>query len=164
MPTRSQLRLFLLVAALSLIVILGWWWPNRPTAGDVAMPPGEIESVSFAPYRAWQSPLTKDFPSAAQVLQDLRLLKGQVRAVRTYSAIEGNFDVAALAQTVGIKVWQGIWLGSDVAQNAREIARGIAIANRYPKTVTRVIVGNEVLLRRDLPPSALIADIERVKR
>ncbi|MGH7104395.1 MAG: glycoside hydrolase, partial [Acetobacteraceae bacterium] len=42
--------------------------------------------------------------------------------------------------------------------------RGIAIANRYPKTVTRVIVGNEVLLRRDLPPSALIADIERVKR
>ncbi|MGH7158836.1 MAG: glycoside hydrolase [Acetobacteraceae bacterium] len=164
MPVRSRLRLVLLVAALSLIAILGWWWPNRPAAGNVAMPSGEIQSVSFAPYRAWQSPLTKDFPSEAQVLQDLRLLQGHVGAVRTYSAIEGNFDVAALAQKVGIKVWQGIWLGSDVAQNAREIARGIAIANRYPMTVTRVIVGNEVLLRRDLPPAALIADIERVKR
>lgn len=164
MPLHAQLRLFLLVAALSVIVVLGWWWPNRPAAGDVAMPPGELQSVSFAPYRAWQSPLTKDFPSAAEVLQDLRLLKGHVHAVRTYSAVEGNFDVAALAQKIGIKVWQGIWLGSDVAQNAREIARGIAIANRYPKTVTRVIVGNEVLLRRDLPPAALIADIEQVKR
>ncbi|MGH7118627.1 MAG: glycoside hydrolase, partial [Acetobacteraceae bacterium] len=36
--------------------------------------------------------------------------------------------------------------------------------NRCPKTVTRVIVGNEVLLRRDLPPASLIADIGRVKR
>lgn len=164
MPARSALLLSLPVLLLSLLLVLAWWWPNRPAAGEVTMPPGEIQSVSFAPYRAWQSPLRKDFPSAAQVLQDLRILKGHVQAVRTYSAIEGNYSVAALAQKVGLKVWQGIWLGSDVAKNAREIARGIAIANRYPDTVTRVIVGNEVLLRRDLPPSALIAALEQVKR
>ncbi|MGH7067422.1 MAG: glycoside hydrolase [Acetobacteraceae bacterium] len=166
-PSTSRLgclRPVLLLAPLSLIVVLAWWWPNRPAASDVTMPPGELQSVSFAPYRAWQSPLRKDFPSAAEVLQDLRILQGHVQAVRTYSAIEGNYDVAALAQQVGVKVWQGIWLGSDVAQNEREIARGTAIANRYPDTVTRVIVGNEVLLRRDLPPSALIADLEQVKR
>lgn len=160
MPARPAL----LVALLSLLIVLAWWWPNRPAAGDVTMPAGELHSVSFAPYRAWQSPLTEDFPTAAEALQDLQILKGHVDSVRTYSAIEGKYDVAALAQKVGLKVWQGIWLGSDVKKNAKEIARGIAIANRYPHTVTRVIVGNEVLLRRDLPPSALIADIEQVKR
>ena len=44
------------------------------------------------------------------------------------------------------------------------MARGIAIANQNPDTVVRVIVGNEVLLRRDLPPAELIADIDRVKK
>ncbi len=154
----------LLLTLFSLLIVLAWWWPNRPAAGDVTMPAGKLNSVSFAPYRAWQSPLTENFPTAAQALADLEVLKGHVDAVRTYSAIEGKYDVAALAQKVGLKVWQGIWLGSDIKQNAKEIARGIAIANRYPHTVTRVIVGNEVLLRRDLPPSALIAAIEQVKR
>ncbi len=157
-------RPVLLLALFSLLIVLAWWWPNRPAAGDVTMPVGKLHSVSFAPYRAWQSPLTENFPTAAQALADLEVLKGHVDAVRTYSAIEGKYDVAALAQKVGLKVWQGIWLGSDIKQNAKEIARGIAIANRYPHTVTRVIVGNEVLLRRDLPPSALIAAIEQVKR
>ncbi|MGH7118381.1 MAG: hypothetical protein ACREFP_05270 [Acetobacteraceae bacterium] len=157
-------RSALLLALFCLLVVFAWWWPNRPEAADVRMPPGKLHSVSFAPYRAWQSPLTGNFPTAAEVLADLRLLKGHVDAVRTYSAIEGNYNVAALAHQVGLKVWQGIWLGSNLKQNAKEIARGIAIANRYPDTVTRVIVGNEVLLRRDLPPAALIADIEQVKR
>ncbi len=164
MLVRPALRLSLLVALLCLLIVVAWWWPNRPAGGDVAMPAGKLHSVSFAPYRAWQSPLTKDFPTAAEALADLRVLKGHVDAVRTYSAIEGNYDLAALAKKVGLKVWQGIWLGPDAKKNAKEIARGIAIANRYPHTVTRVIVGNEVLLRRDMPPSTLIADIEQVKR
>jgi len=164
MPARSTLRLCLILPVSALFLILAWWWPNRPAAGNVTMPAGKLKSVSFAPYRAWQSPLREQFPSRAQTLADLRLLKRHVDAVRTYSAIEGNYDVAALAHQVGLKVWQGIWLGSDVKKNEEEMARGIAMANRYPDTVTRVIVGNEVLLRRDLPPAALIADIERVKR
>ena len=44
------------------------------------------------------------------------------------------------------------------------MAAAIALANRYPDTIDRVIVGNEVLLRRDLPVEELIADIDAVRR
>jgi cytochrome bd-type quinol oxidase subunit 2 len=73
-----------------------------------------------------------------------------------------------MAQALGLKVTMGAWLTSDAtalgrADNEREIAGLIAAANTYPDTVTQVIVGNEVLLRNDLPPDKLIAYIQRVK-
>jgi exo-beta-1,3-glucanase (GH17 family) len=150
----------LMLAALS---AFGWWWPNRPWAGDTALPSGRFNSVSFAPFRAGQSPLTGEFPTGAEVDQDLAVVAPRTRAIRTYAAIEGNYDVAALAARHGLKVWQGIWLGADRAQNAREIARGIALARAHPDTIERVVVGNEVLLRRDLPVDALIAAIDEVR-
>ncbi len=155
--------LFPLIAAFAGAIVLAWWLSNRPRDGGPDVAEGRLASVSFAPYRAGQSPFLGVFPTAAQVDEDLALLAGHVRSVRTYAAIEGDYDVAALAQKHGLKLWQGIWLGGDRAQNAREIARAIADANRYPDTVERVVVGNEVLLRRDLPVAELIDDIEKVR-
>jgi exo-beta-1,3-glucanase (GH17 family) len=149
---------------LAVVVTLAWWWPNRPQAADVAIPAARFNSVSYAPFRPGQSPFTDTFPSATEVDQDLALLAERSRAIRSYAAIGGDYDLAAIAARHGLKLWQGIWLGSDRAQNAREIAAGIAIANRYPDTVERVVVGNEVLLRRDLPVDELIADIDQVRR
>jgi exo-beta-1,3-glucanase (GH17 family) len=154
-----------LIAVLPLcaaLLVAGWWLPNRPRDGGPDIP-GKLESVSFAPYRPGQSPFTGVFPSAAQVDADLALLAPHVTAVRSYAAIEGSYDVAGLAEKHGLKLWQGIWLGADPAQNAREIAAGIAEANRYPATVDRVVVGNEVLLRRDLPVDRLIAALDSVR-
>jgi exo-beta-1,3-glucanase (GH17 family) len=157
---------FLLIPALALLfglTTLIWWLPNRPaTAG----PPitGEIfNSLSFAPYRRGESPLTGAFPTRAEVAQDMAVLAPRTRALRTYAAIEGDYDIAAMAHDAGLKLWQGIWLGSDRTQNTREIDRAITNAQRYPDTIERVVVGNEVLLRRDLPLAELIADIDRVK-
>ncbi|MCW3475998.1 glycoside hydrolase family 17 protein [Limobrevibacterium gyesilva] len=152
-----------LLAVLSALLVLLWWVPNRPRDAGPDLPDGKLNSVSFAPYRADQSPFDGTFPTAAQVDADMALLAGHVRAIRSYAAIEGAYDVAALAQKHGLKLWQGIWLGSDRAQNRREIARAIASANRYPDTVERVIVGNEVLLRRDLPPAELMAALDAVR-
>jgi len=152
--------ILLLLAA---IVVLGWYLPNRPQAADVAMPGARFNSLSFAPFHDGQSPLTGSFPSAAQVDADLALVATRARGVRTYAAIEGDYDVAALAGAHGLAVWQGIWLGADRVQNAREIAKGIALANRYPDVITRVVVGNEVLLRRDLTAPELEADLDQVR-
>jgi exo-beta-1,3-glucanase (GH17 family) len=142
---------------------LGWWLPNRPAAAGPRFPDGRLNAVSFAPFRPGQSPLTGRFPSAAEVAADLALLAPHVRAIRSYAAIEGDYDLPALAARQGLKLWLGIWLGQDRVQNGREIARGIAIARAWPGTVERVIVGNEVLLRRDLPPAELMADIDTVR-
>ncbi len=154
---------FLLIPLLSLLTLLIWWVPNRPTAGQVRMPDARFHSVSYAPFRDGQSPLTKTFPSSAQVAQDLRLIAKHADGIRTYSSLEGNYDIGALAKQAGLKVWVGIWLSPNPRANAREMAAGIAEANAHPHTDTRVVVGNEVLLRRDLSPQALIADIDYVK-
>ncbi len=144
-----------------LLIALAWWWPNREAAE--AFPTGKLDAVSFAPYRPGETPIAQRFPTSAQVAQDIALVAPHVRAIRTYTARGGPADVPALAGAHGLKVWQGIWLGGNPADNAREIAAGIVLANRYPGVIDRVIVGSEVLLRGDLTEAELIADIDRVR-
>ena len=148
---------------LVILIVLGWWWPNRPQLAGLAMPAARLNSVSFAPFRDGQSPLTGRFPTAAQVEADVALVAARTRAIRTYASIEGEYDIPALAERHGLKVWLGIWLGSDRASNTLEIARGIQLAHLHPNTVERVVVGNEVLLRRDLPPAELTAALDQVR-
>ena len=153
---------FLSCALLSILTIFLWAAPNQPQAGDVTMPAQKFNSLSYAPYQAWQSPLDKNYPTGTQVAKDLALVATRADNIRTYSAIEGNYDIGALAKQAGLHVWLGIWLSSNPADNAKEIAAGIAEANAHPDTITRVIVGNEVLLRRDLSVNDLITDIDDV--
>ncbi len=159
---------------LSLLTIFLWRAPNQPQAGDVTMPAGKFNSLSYAPYQAWQTPMDKSFPTPAQISRDLSLIKGQADGIRTYSAIEGTpeetmarikagTDIAGLARKAGLKLWLGIWLSANPSDNEKEIAAGIAEAKAYPDTVTRVIVGNEVLLRRDLSVEDLIKNIDYVR-
>jgi exo-beta-1,3-glucanase (GH17 family) len=150
---------FAIVTALNLL----WWWvPNRPVeiGGWTSAP---LQSVSFAPYRPGQSPLTRTFPSVDQIDQDLKRLQGKVRAVRTYSAGENLEAVPQLAGKYGLKVWHGAWLNDNDKENLEQINLLIDHANRYPDTIERVIVGNEVLLRKDLTANQLRGYIRQVK-
>ncbi|WP_300303072.1 hypothetical protein [Ferrovibrio sp.] len=165
--TATRFLLLLLCLALgAALTILIWWWPNRPVqvGHDPGGPKvGMIESLSFAPFRRGQGPLDKIYPSAAQVEEDLASLQGITRGVRTYTAREGLEVVPEKAGKYGLQVMQGIWLGREPAINDAEVDAGIRLANRYPGTIKSVIVGNEVLLRKDLTVDQLIAQIRRVK-
>ncbi|MBF0392456.1 MAG: exo-beta-1,3-glucanase, partial [Alphaproteobacteria bacterium] len=158
--TPLVLVLFLAVAIGACAAALAW--VNRPQdAGPGLSEP--LPSASFAPYREGQSPLTKVYPSAAQIEEDLARLQGLVRGVRTYTAREGMDVVPALAGQYGLTVTHGAWIGGEDDQNRAEIEALIAAANRHPDTIRRVIVGNEVLLRNDLSAAKLIALIREVK-
>ena len=163
MTSRPTIWLLPALVALCLATILVWWLPNRPQAAALASADRGFNSVSFAPFRAGQSPLAEIFPTPAQVEADIALLAGRVRGLRIYSSTEGRYDMADIAQRHGLVVWQGIWLGPDRVRNEAEIARGIALARAHPDTITRMVVGNEVLLRRDLPAPELIAAVDRVR-
>ena len=160
MRVLTALVAFAVVTALNL---LWWWWPNRPVeiAGWTSEP---LQSVSFAPYRPGQSPLTRTFPTPDQIEQDLKRLQGKVRAVRTYSAGENLETVPQRAGKYGLKVWHGAWLNDNDKENLEQINLLIDHANRYPDTIERVIVGNEVLLRKDLTANQLRSYIRQVKR
>ena len=151
---------FVGVAALNLL----WWsWPNRPVeiAGWTTAP---LQSVSFAPYRPGQSPLTRTFPTPAEIDDDLHRLQGKVRAVRTYSAGENLEAVPQRAGKYGLKVWHGAWLNNNEKENLEQINLLIDHANKYKDTIERVIVGNEVLLRKDLTANELRRYIRQVKQ
>ncbi len=150
----------LLVAGLATVAL--WYLPNRPIPLE-SPPGGKLKSVSFAPFRNGQSPLTRIYPSAQQIEEDIRALSAQVASIRTYTALEGLEVVPELAKKHGLTVTMGAWLSSKPEKNEAEVASLIALANRYPETITRVIVGNEVLLRGELTPEQITGYIRKVK-
>jgi exo-beta-1,3-glucanase (GH17 family)/cellulose synthase/poly-beta-1,6-N-acetylglucosamine synthase-like glycosyltransferase len=91
------------------------------------------------------------------------LLQGKTHAIRTYT-VEGSLgEIPALARKHGINVALGAWIDDRLEKNEREIERLIPIADKYRRNVVRVIVGNESVLRGDLPVWRLIDYIRHVR-
>jgi exo-beta-1,3-glucanase (GH17 family) len=72
--------------------------------------------------------------------------------------------IPELAAKHGLTMIQGAWLSPLAAKNKIEIDEVIRSANAHPDVVKRVMVGNEVLLRGDLPADKLINYIRQVKK
>ena len=152
------------LALAALAGLLGWWWMGRPVPLPDA-PSARIACVSYAPYRrAGETPYDPaTFISPERIDADLRALSRRFDCVRTYSQSQGLAAVPAIAQRYGMKVLMGIWLGRNLQDNAREVALGIATARANPQVLRGVIVGNEVLLRGELPPAALADYVRQVR-
>ena len=76
-PTAPLMKITrLLVLFLIILTINGLiaWLSNLPQDAGIDVPDGKISSVSFAPFREGQSPLTKVYPSTEQIDADLKLL------------------------------------------------------------------------------------------
>lgn len=123
---------------------------------------GEIVGFSYSPYQRGQDPTKNVHPTREQIEGDLKLLSGSVQAIRTYSVIRGQEIIPDLAATDGLSVAVGAWINADKTRNEAEIANLLKLAPR--RNVVRVLVGNEALLRNDLPVSELIDYIHRVKK
>jgi hypothetical protein len=155
-PAPLLLAAFALAAALALG---SWWVLGRPVAPPEA-PPGRLDCVSYSP--PTDRPLARVGVSRAEIERDLGLLAERFRCVRVYSVSDGLGEVPAVARRLGLKVLLGFWIGRDPVHNQKEITAGLAIANRYRDVVEAVIVGNEVLLRRELTAAQLAGLIRQV--
>ncbi len=122
---------------------------------------GTVQGVSFSPYRIGQSPMENIHPTEQEIDEDLATLAPLVKSVRIYSAIEMN-NVPRLADKYGLEVTAGAWLSADLERNRQEIDALIELTNSHPN-ITRVLVGNEVLLRNELTPDALYAYLDEVR-
>ncbi|MDE2086811.1 MAG: glycosyltransferase [Xanthomonadaceae bacterium] len=137
-----------------------WWWGNRPHGP--ADWHGPIGGFALSAFQRYQSPLKGDFPSDDQIDGDLKLLRRYSPNIRTYSMLQ-NPQIPRLAEREGLKVLAGAWIDTRLDNNDKEIAALIAQARRYPGTINRVLVGNEVLFRNDVPPQQLMAYLDRVR-
>lgn len=165
-PATRFVWLLLFIAIAAAANVMAWWWPNRPVQVGHAPPEMQqhvVESMSFAPFRRGQGPLNKVYPTPEQVIEDLRSLKGLTRGIRTYTSREGLEILPPEAAKLGLNVMQGVWLGAERDVNDKEVAAAIELANRYPDAIKSLVVGNEVLLRKDLPVDELIGYIRRIK-
>lgn len=143
-----------------------WWWLATPIklAHAPIEPGAKLQCVSYAPFRGTQSPLDPTtYIDADQIEQDLSQLAKISECVRTYSIENGLDQVPAIAAKVGIKVIQGIWLGSNKLKNQQQVAIVVGLVKRYPQVITAVVVGNEVLLRGEMTTADLAAIIRGVK-
>lgn len=147
----------------------GWWLHGHPRPiADVDHP--KLGCVSYAPYREGQSPFTRGLViSPQQIDEDMRLLAGRFECVRTYSVGQGLDQVPRIAKQYGIQVLLGVWIGRPGADNPqaneKEIAMAIQLANdpALAGTIRAIVVGNEVLLRREFTDSQMAAWIGKVR-
>jgi glucan 1,3-beta-glucosidase len=164
-PISLRTPLALLLISLGAIAAVWWWLATPITLARAPIDPdAKLLCVSYAPFRDAQTPLllTTQIPPE-QIAQDLAQLAKISDCVRTYSIDNGLDQVPALAAKAGLKVIQGIWLGSNRLKNLAQISTAVGLTKEYPGVINSVVVGNEVLLRGEMTTSDLAAIIRLVK-
>jgi exo-beta-1,3-glucanase (GH17 family) len=164
-PISLRTPLAFLLISLGAIAAVWWWLATPITLVRAPIDPNaKLLCVSYAPFRDDQTPLSPTtHVSAEQIAQDLAQLAKISDCVRTYSIENGLDQVPELASKVGLKVIQGIWLGSSRLKNLAQISTAVRLTKEYPATITSLVVGNEVLLRGEMTSSDLAATIRSVK-
>lgn len=148
-----------MLAAAALTLLGSWWLDARAVAvaGGAAVRP---QCISYAP-SGGGSRAPRDV-TPAQLRRDFAVLAKRTGCIRTYTVSDGFDRAPEVAREFGLEVLLGLWIGSDPAHNEREIARATDLARSHRETLRAIVVGNEVLLRRDLAPEQLAALIRRV--
>jgi GPH family glycoside/pentoside/hexuronide:cation symporter len=118
-----------------------------------------LYGLCFSAYSPGQN--VGDALSEAQVRRRIEVIAPHTRWVRSFGCTGGHEWIPRIAREKGLKTMVGAWLGADRARNEREIEALIALAREG--LVDVAAVGNEVLLRGDLPEAELLAYVARVK-
>ena len=98
---------------------------------------------------------------ASNVSERIDLIAPHTHWVRSFACTEGHETIPRLARAKGLKTVVGAWIGHDRERNEREIQALITLAQEG--MVDIAVVGNEVLLRGELPEQELLAYLTRVK-
>ena len=148
----------------------------------------DVHGICYSGYRHGQNPDEGLFPTEEQVLEDLRLLEGRWRHLRLYDSGPHPTLVLELIEREGMDFevmlgayitaeasnpacpWGGSYsearLASNILENAAEIERCIALANRFPSIVTSVSAGNEATVSWTdhlVPVPRVIAYVRQLK-
>ncbi len=160
-----MIRKIAVLIAISLLAFINfsiWSYVNNP----LQLKPWTKTTmgVTFNPMRKDHTQKNNLYPTEAEIDQDLALLENKVHAVRTYSMLKGLYKVPELAAKHNLNITMGAWLDADLEKNRQEIETLLQISNQKNQKIVRVMVGNEVMLRKDLTEQQLIDYIREVKK
>ncbi|MCD2449222.1 glycosyltransferase [Methylicorpusculum oleiharenae] len=157
----KTLTLFI-ISILLLINLSIWSYVNNPL--KIPSWNKTMMGVTFSPMRRDSDPMNNRYPSLEQIEEDVSLLANKVYAIRTYSSLDGMEQVPEFALKNKLNVTMGAWIDTNLEKNSREIESLINLSNQNSPTIVRLLVGNEVLLRNDIPVEQLIEYIREVKK
>jgi glucan 1,3-beta-glucosidase len=163
-PSATRRAAVLLLLGAVLAMTLTWAiWRGQPVALPEIRADARLPCVSYAPFRrAGDTPFDPALRiSPAAIEADLRLLATVTGCVRTYGLDHGLDAVPAIARRLGLRVVLGAWIGRDAAANEIQLQRALQLAREYQDVVQLLVVGNEVLLRGDLPAAELAGLLAR---
>ena len=151
---------FIIAIAITALTIMAWALYNRPESEPAW--PERIQGFAFSPYQADQAPIWNKPPSLEDIESDLALLAGTTNAIRTYTVEDTLSQIPKLAAKYDINVALGAWVDDNEEKTQREILDMLNISVRS-RNVVRIIVGNEVLLRREIPVKKLIKYLDMAR-
>ena len=159
LATNNGVRAAVALALAALLLLWSWWRDAQPVP-IADGPAARLQCLSYAPSGGRYQPLEP--VTREEIRRDLALLAARTGCVRTYTVSDGFDQVPAVARELGMQVILGAWIGREAEHNEEEVALAIDVANRHRDTIRAIVVGNEVMLRHELPPAQLAALIRRV--
>lgn len=149
----------------ALLLVVGasvLFWASRDYTVIAPDWDGQVRGIAYNPSHLF-SDRDRETITPDHIDRDLSEISQITGHIRTYTVSSGLEKVPEIARRYGLTVSLGIWIGSDLDQNEKEIKTGIktALANR--RVIDRVIVGNEAILRGDVTTDQLNAYISRVR-
>lgn len=108
-------------------------------------------------------------PSQNNITRDMAVLSQLTNAVRLYGTDCNQTEMVLHAidrlELPDMKVWLGVWIGDNETTNARQLDQLWNIVDSYDAARFKgVIVGNEVLFRKDITEPELATIIRSVKQ
>jgi len=116
--------------------------------------------LCFSPYLEGEGP--GSIVTEAQIRARLEIIRPYTRWIRTFSCTDGHEQTPRIAHELGLKTLVGAWLGTDRESNERELAAAIQVARAGHADL--LALGNEVLLREDMPEEELLSYLHRARQ
>ncbi|KAF2764022.1 glycoside hydrolase [Teratosphaeria nubilosa] len=117
--------------------------------------------IDYTPLNAQYPACLTVPPDQNNITLDMTMLAQLTPAVRLYGTDCNQTEMVLeaidrLGYNDTLKVWLGVWLENNATTNARQLSQMYDILDNYPSThFAGIIVGNEVLFRKDLSETDL---------
>lgn len=166
----SKLSLILLIIIFTSFSLLLLEWcnccksPSKPENGNGPKVLSEnFLGLCYGPYRDNEDPDFGVHPTLSELSEDIAFIKNLAGSIRTYGATDNLEQIPSLCQQYEIDCYPGAWISKYECENRKQINSLINIAKQNLSHVKGLIVGNEVLLRKDISEQQLLDFISEVK-
>ncbi len=151
--------------ALALTLVVGasaLFWASRDYGVIAPDWDGQVRGIAYSASHLFTQDQAEHV-TPERIDKDMAELATITSHIRTYTVSHGMERVPEIARRYDMTVSLGIWIGPDLEANRQEIDTAVKVALANRRTVDRVFVGNESILRGDVTPDQLNAYIREVR-